>query len=425
LKLVHDLERLGVPILGSGAEAIDLAEDRDRFGKLLDSLEIAQPRSAMAANLEEARKVAAEVGYPVLVRPSYVLGGRAMAIVSDAQALDRFVAEALEVSDQRPVLIDQFLEDAVEVDVDCLGDGEKMVVAGIMQHIEEAGVHSGDSACVLPPYKVSLYHLTIMRDYAQALGKALKVKGLMNVQMAIKEDQVYVIEVNPRASRTVPFVAKATGFPLARLAARVMAGETLAQVGFTEEPSVEGFFVKEALLPFRKFPGADSLLGPEMRSTGEVMGHDKSFGWAFAKSQVSAGCALPNEGAALITVNDFDKGAMLKIARDLHRLGFALIATPGTASFFSKAGLPVESCNKVSDGSPHVVDAIRGGRVSLVINTPLTGQAYSDGRAIRRAAIEFGLPMITTTSAAWAAVSGIRAQKSGDWRVESLQDHHA
>lgn len=421
LKLVHQLEERGVPILGSGSRAIDMAEDRDQFAQLLDRLQIAQPRSAMAATIQEARQVAQEVGYPVLVRPSYVLGGRAMAIVSDDQSLDRFVEEALEVSEQRPVLIDQFLEDAVEVDVDCLCDGENVVVAGILQHIEEAGVHSGDSACVMPPYKVSQFHLDRIRSHAHALGKALQVRGLMNVQFAIQDDQVYVIEVNPRASRTAPFVSKATGVPLARLATRVMLGQTLEEVGLTQEPRVEGFFVKEALLPFLKFPGADSLLGPEMRSTGEVMGRDQSFGWAFAKSQVSAGCPLPSQGTALFTVNDYDKGAMLKMARDLHRMGFSLMGTHGTAEFLSRAGLPIESLHKVSQGSPNVVDAIRQGKVQIVFNTPLTGHDYNDGKAIRRAAIDFGIPLITTTSAATAAVSGIRAQREGDWTVVPLQ----
>lgn len=421
LKLVSQLEAAGVPILGSGSRPIDLAEDRERFAQLVQQLGLTQPRSAMAGTLQEARKVAQQVGYPVLVRPSYVLGGRGMAIVSDDRSLDRFVEEALQVSEQRPVLIDQFLEDAVEVDVDCLCDGQQVVVAGILQHIEEAGVHSGDSACVMPPYKVSQFHLDRIRQHCQDLGLALEVKGLMNVQFAIQEDQVYVLEVNPRASRTAPFVSKAIGISLPRLATLVMLGRSLQELDFTREPVVDGFYVKEALLPFLKFPGADSLLGPEMRSTGEVMGHDQNFGWAFAKSQVSAGCPLPVGGMALFTVNDYDKGAMLKMARDLQRLGFHLMATGGTAQFFERAGLEVRSVLKVSQGSPNVVDAIRAGEVQIVFNTPLTGPDYNDGKAIRRAAIDFGIPLITTTSAATAAVSGIRALLGGEWSVRPLQ----
>lgn len=421
LKLVSQLEAAGVPILGSGSRPIDLAEDRERFAQLVQQLGLTQPRSAMAGTLQEARKVAQQVGYPVLVRPSYVLGGRGMAIVSDDRSLDRFVEEALQVSEQRPVLIDQFLEDAVEVDVDCLCDGQQVVVAGILQHIEEAGVHSGDSACVMPPYKVSQFHLDRIRQHCQDLGLALEVKGLMNVQFAIQEDQVYVLEVNPRASRTAPFVSKAIGISLPRLATLVMLGRSLQELDFTREPVVDGFYVKEALLPFLKFPGADSLLGPEMRSTGEVMGHDQNFGWAFAKSQVSAGCPLPVGGMALFTVNDYDKGAMLKMARDLQRLGFHLMATGGTAQFFERADLEVRSVLKVSQGSPNVVDAIRAGEVQIVFNTPLTGPDYNDGKAIRRAAIDFGIPLITTTSAATAAVSGIRALLGGEWSVRPLQ----
>ena len=286
--------------------------------------------------MEEALAVAEQVGYPVVVRPSYVLGGRAMAIVDGPTALRRYMVEAVSVVEGKPILVDQFLEDAFEVDVDAICDGERLVIGGIMQHIEEAGIHSGDSACVLPPYKISQYHLNIIREYTEKLGLALGVRGLMNVQYAIKDDVVYVLEVNPRASRTVPFVSKATGVPLAKLAARVMAGQTLAELGFTTEPAVTGFFVKEAVLPWKKFTGIDTLLGPEMRSTGEVMGHAGSFGHAFAKSQLGAGTGLPLSGGVLITVNDFDKGSALKIARDLHRLGFQIYATQGTGEFFGR-----------------------------------------------------------------------------------------
>ena len=304
-----------------------------------------------------------------------------MAVVTDESQLQGFVEKAFEAAPGQPLLIDQFMEDAYEIDVDALADGERVVIGAIMQHIEEAGVHSGDSACVLPPYKVSAYHLDFIRDYTERLGLALDVRGLMNVQFAIKEDVVYVLEVNPRASRTVPFASKATGLPLARIAAQVMAGKSLAELGVLDEPVVEGFFVKEAVLPFKKMPGADALLGPEMRSTGEVMGHAARFGHAFAKAQLAAGVGLPLEGAVLISVNDFDKGAALKIARDLKRMGFHLIATPGTADTLRRAGLQVQTVNKVTQGSPHVVDLIRSGQVDLILNTPLGPRAQTDGAA--------------------------------------------
>jgi carbamoyl-phosphate synthase large subunit len=348
-----------------------------------------------------------------------------MEIVYDDESLAEYLALAAAASPDGPVLIDRYLEDAFEVDVDALGDGERVVIAGIMQHIEEAGVHSGDSACVLPPYKISSYHLQIIEDYTQRLGLALKTRGLMNVQFAIKDDVVYVLEVNPRASRTVPFVSKATGVPIARLAARVMAGQTLAELGFTETPRVDGFFVKEVVLPFRKFPGAQVRLGPEMRSTGEVMGHASRFGHAFAKAQMAAGTPLPLGGAALVTVNDFDKGAALKIARDLHRLGFNLLATRGTADWFARNQLPVAIVNKVSEGSPHIVDLIERGEIALILNTPLGRRAYDDTQTVRAAAIRCNVPLLTTLSAAAAAVNGITALKAKDLRVRSLQAHFA
>ncbi|HIQ04684.1 MAG TPA: carbamoyl-phosphate synthase large subunit [Anaerolineae bacterium] len=412
LNLAGALEAAGIPILGTSSHAIDLAEDRGQFGKLLESLDIPQPEHGMATSLAEAKAVAARIGYPVIVRPSYVLGGRAMAIVYDDFALEAYVAEAAAVSPERPILIDHYLEDAYEVDVDAVADGERVVIGGIMQHIEEAGVHSGDSACVLPPYKISYFHLNIIREYTERLGLALGVRGLMNVQYAIKDDIVYVLEVNPRASRTVPFVSKATGVPLAKIAAQVMAGKTLTELGFTEEPEIKRFYVKEAVLPFAKFLGVDARLGPEMRSTGEVMGHATSFGHAFAKAEMAAGLPLPTEGTALLSVNDFDKGSILKIGRDLHRLGFRLLATKGTAAMLKRVELPVTPVNKVSEGSPHVVDLIRTGKVDLIINTPLGARAHTDGMAIRTAAIRYGIPLLTTLSAAAAAVSGIRALRS-------------
>jgi carbamoyl-phosphate synthase large subunit len=423
LNLAEGLEANGVPILGTSPEAIRLAEDRQRFAALLAWLDIPQPENGIATSVEEAGIVAERIGYPVLVRPSYVLGGRAMAVVDVASDLEGFVQQALEAAPGTPLLIDRFMEDAFEIDVDALADGERVVIGAIMQHIEEAGVHSGDSAAVLPPYKVSAYHLSIIREYTERLGLALKVRGLMNGQYAIKDDIVYVLEVNPRASRTVPYASKATGLNLARVAAQVMAGRTLAELGVLDQPAVDGFFVKEAVLPFKKMPGADALLGPEMRSTGEVMGHAAHFGHAFAKSQLAAGTGLPLQGTALISVNDFDKGAALKIARDLHRMGFRLCATGGTAAYLSRVGLPVEVVNKVSGGSPNAVDLIRSGRVNLILNTPLGPRSHTDGAAIRAAATGMDVPLLTTLSAAAAAVAAIRAMREQELRYRSLQRH--
>jgi carbamoyl-phosphate synthase large subunit len=346
-----------------------------------------------------------------------------MALVESEDTLQGFIEKAIEAAPGQPILIDRFMEDAFEIDVDALADGERVVIGAIMQHIEEAGVHSGDAACVLPPYKVSAYHQSIMREYTERLGLELGVRGLMNVQFALKDEVVCVLEVNPRASRTVPYASKATGMNLARIAAQVMAGKTLAELGVTEEPRVEGFFIKEAVLPFKKLPGSDAILGPEMRSTGEVMGHASHFGHAFAKSQLAAGMGLPLEGAALISVNDYDKSAGLKIARDLHRMGFRLYATPGTADYIRKVGLPVETVNRMPQGSPHVVDLIRGGSVQLVLNTPLGPRAHSDGAEIRAAATAMGVPLLTTLSAAAAAVAAIQALRQKDLQYRSLQEH--
>ncbi len=425
LNLAASLQAAGVPIIGTSPDSIALAEDREKFAALLDELEIAQPENGIAYNLPEARAVAERIGYPVLVRPSFVLGGRAMAIVGGESQLEAVVNEAMQAAEGQALLIDRFMEDAYEVDVDALGDGEQVVIGAVMQHIEEAGIHSGDSACVLPPYKVSMYYLGIMRDYVTQLGKALNVKGLMNVQFALKDDVVYVLEVNPRASRTIPFASKATGLPLARVAAQIMAGQTLKALGISEEPRVDGFFVKEAVLPFNKLPGADARLGPEMRSTGEVMGHASHFGHAFAKSQQAAGVALPLEGAALISVNDFDKGAALKIARDLFRMGFKIYATPGTADFFNKASVPAEAVKQMHLGSPHTVDLIRSGAVNLIINTPLGTKSHADGAEIRAAAILMNLSLLTTLSAASAAVAGIKALREKELQYRSLQEHYA
>ncbi len=424
LNLTLPLARAGVPILGTSPDAIDLAEDRERFSALLTQLDIPQPAHGYARTLDEARAVAKQIGYPLLVRPSYVLGGRAMAIVYDDEQLERFVAKAFDAAPDYPVLIDRYLEDSFEVDVDAVADGERVVIGGVMQHIEEAGVHSGDSACVLPPYKISQYHLSIIRDYTQQIGLALGVRGLMNVQYAIKEDIVYVLEVNPRASRTVPFVSKATGIPLARIAAQVMLGQSLAKLNFMESPTVDGFFVKEAVLPFKKFIGVDSVLGPEMRSTGEVMGHASHFGHAFAKAEMAAGDTLPLSGTALLSVNDFDKGAIVKIARDLQRMGFKLLATRGTAEWLTKVGVPCERVNKIHEGSPHASELIREGKVQLIVNTPLGPGAITAGAAMRAAAIAQGVPLLTTLSAAQAAVNGIRAMREKALKFRSLQAHH-
>jgi carbamoyl-phosphate synthase large subunit len=425
LNLSKGLAAAGVPIWGTSQDSIDLAEDRGRFGDLLRSLDIEQPESGMAHGLDEARVIAERISYPVLVRPSYVLGGRAMAIAYDDAGLQQFIAEATAISAGAPVLIDRYLEDAYEVDVDAIGDGERIVIGGIMEHVEEAGVHSGDSATVMPPYKVSAYHLSIIRDETERIGLALGVKGLMNIQFAIKDDEVYVLEVNPRSSRTVPFIAKATGVPLARIAAQVAAGKTLVELGLTSEPRLDGFFVKEAVLPFDKFPGAAVILSPEMRSTGEVMGHASSFGHAFAKAELGANQRVPLSGGALLTVNDFDKGAISRIGRDLVRLGFKLYATSGTAAWLEQLGLPVETVSKVNEGGTTTVDLIASGKVNLVISTPLGSRAYADGQAMRSAAIRHGVMLVTTLTGAAATVSAIRALQAKELHVRSLQDHHA
>jgi len=425
LNLAAGLEAAGVKILGTSPHAIQLSEDREEFAKLLKELDIPQPENGIARSLEEAREVAQRIGYPVLVRPSFVLGGRAMALVDSEANLAGFIQQAIEAAPGQPILIDKFMEDAFEIDVDALSDGERVVVGAVMQHIEEAGVHSGDAACVLPPYKVSAYHQGIMQEYTEQLGLRLGVRGLMNVQFALKDEVVCVLEVNPRASRTVPYASKATNLNLAYVAAQVMAGKTLLELGVTEEPRVDGFFVKEAVLPFKKLPGSSALLGPEMRSTGEVMGHASRFGHAFAKSQIAAGVGLPpaGSGGVLVTVNDMDKSAGLKFARDMHRMGFKLYATPGTADMIHRAGMPVEVVEKAQDGSTQIVDLIRGGQIQLVLNTPLGPHAHTDGVEIRKAAIAMNVPLLTTLSAAMAAVSAIQALGKKELRYRSLQSH--
>jgi carbamoyl-phosphate synthase large subunit len=431
LKLAEPLERVGIPILGTSPDAIDLAEDRDRFKKLLDQLSLRQPRSGIADSPVQARAIADEIGYPIVIRPSYVLGGRAMEIVHDAAHLDRYVARLasdlgrpseLAVSDKRPLLIDGYISDAVEVDVDCLADGETTHIAGIMEHIEEAGIHSGDSACSLPPHSLSPAAIDEIERQTRALALALEVVGLMNVQYAIKNGVIHVLEVNPRASRTVPFVAKVIGRPIAKIAARVMAGETLASFGL-DPPRLAHVGVKEAVFPFARFPGVDTVLGPEMRSTGEVMGLDRHYAIAFAKSQLGAGSILPRAGTVFVSVRDADKPRILDTVRLLRQLGFTLIATSGTQRFLAEHGVPAEKVNKVLEGRPHIVDRIKNGEVQLVFNTTEGAAALADSRSLRRAALLHKVPYYTTLSGAVAAAQGISAHIGGDLEVRALQSY--
>jgi carbamoyl-phosphate synthase large subunit len=424
LNLALKLQAAGVPIIGTSPESIDLAEDRKRFGQLLDQLKIPQPPNGTARSLEEARLVASGIGYPVIVRPSYVLGGRAMSIVYDQESLDRYMTTAVAASPEHPVLVDKFLENAFEYDVDAICDGEQVIIAGVMEHIEEAGIHSGDSTCVLPPIMVEFEVLERMKGFTHKLGKALRVIGLMNIQFAVQGDTVFVLEVNPRASRTVPYVSKATGVPLAKMAARVMAGEKLRELGLTEELRVKYCFVKSPVFPFNKFPGVDTILGPEMKSTGEVMGVSDSFGGAFAKAQMSAGVRLPRNGKIFLSVNDGDKDGLLPIAVDFTALGFSTIATEGTQRYLCSHGIAAEHVFKVGEGRPNVVDHIKSGQIDLVINTPLGRKSHFDEKAIRRAATQHGVPCITTLSGEAAAVNAIRALQREKLTVRSLQEYH-
>jgi len=425
LKLTKRLEAAGVRILGTSADSIDIAEDRKRFEAIARRLAITQPASGTARSTEEALAVAEGVGYPVLVRPSYVLGGRAMAILYDAGALRDYFATAARVAPEHPVLIDRFLEDAFEADVDAIADGTTCVIGGVMQHIEDAGIHSGDSACVLPPYLIGEREIEEMRRHTVALASALGVVGLINVQYAIKNGVVYCLEVNPRGSRTVPFVSKATGVSLPRLAAGVMVGRTLAELGFREEIEPPYVAVKEAVFPFAKLPNADTLLGPEMRSTGEVMGIADSFGWAFAKAQIGADGALPLEGAIFVTVNDSDKPTVTPIARRFHEMGFRLVATEGTARYLQRRGIACERVNKVWEGRPNAVDLILSDKVQLLINTPLGKYSQRDDYELRRAALMHRVPYTTTMSAASAACDAVIALRSSRGDVMSLQEWYA
>jgi carbamoyl-phosphate synthase large subunit len=426
LRLSLGLHNAGVRVLGTSPDSIDLAEDRKRFSALLDELEIPQPPSGTATSREEARRIAASIGYPVVVRPSYVLGGRAMAVVYDPAALDRYMTTAVDASPEHPVLVDRFLEDAFELDVDALGDATgAVIIGGIMEHIEEAGIHSGDSSCVVPPYLVAPRHLDTIRDYTRRIGRALGVVGLMNAQYAIKDDVVYVLEVNPRASRTVPYLSKATGVPLARMASRIMAGRTLADLGLMQDLTVDGVFVKSPVFPFIRFPGVDTILGPEMKSTGEVMGGAGSFGAAYAKACLAVGQELPTSGTVFISVNNADKPNVLGIARDLVELGFTIVATRGTAAFLRAHGVPAGATFKVNEGRPNIADQVVNGEVQLIVNTPLGRASFFDDRTVRRAAMLHGVPCITTLTGGAAAVAGIRALKSQSLDVRPLQDYHA
>ena len=425
LKLALKLFRAGVPIIGTSPESIDLAEDRRRFGKLLEELSIRQPDYGTAVSVKGAAEIATRIGSPVLVRPSYVLGGRAMAIIYDDGSLEKYVATAARATPGRSLLIDRFLEEAQEFDVDALCDGEKVVIGGIMEHIEEAGIHSGDSTSVLPPFAIDAEHLEEMRRITRELALALRVVGLMNVQFAVAGNEVYVLEVNPRASRTVPFVSKATGVPLAKIAARLMIGHRLEDLGFSEDLEVKHCFIKAPVFPFAKFPGVDTILGPEMRSTGEVMGVAETFGDAYAKAQLSAGVTLPKGGVAFISVNERDKRSISSLANEFRELGFDLVATSGTAQRLRDEGLDVDSVYKVNEGRPNIVDLIRSERVDLVVNTPLGKESFFDEKAIRRACIQYGTPCITTLSAAAAAVRAIEALQRGHVQVLSMQEYHS
>jgi len=422
LKLAAALEQAGIPILGTSPDAIDLAEDRERFQTLLHKLGLRQPANGTARSLDEAKLVAERIGYPVVIRPSYVLGGRAMRIVHDHEGLERYMRDAVLVTGNNPVLIDLYLSDAIEVDVDCLADGKDVFVAGIMEHIEEAGIHSGDSACSLPPHSLSDEMIAEIKRQTGDMARALNVIGLMNVQFAVKDGDIYVLEVNPRASRTVPFVAKATGVPIAKIAARIMAGESLASFNLVDK-KLKHVAVKEAVFPFARFPGVDILLGPEMKSTGEVMGIDTDFPRAFAKSQLGSGTRLPTEGTAFVSVRDGDKENLVEVARRLAEFGFKIIATLGTANYLREHGITVGVVNKVLEGRPHCVDSMLSGQVQLVVNTSEGAQAVSDSFSIRRTALTHNIPHYTTLAGARAAVGAIEALRSGALDVAPLQSY--
>ncbi len=422
LKLANALHDAGIPILGTTPDAIDLAEDRERFQQLLVKLGLKQPINGLATSRKEAEAVAARIGYPLVIRPSYVLGGRAMEIVRDDAHLQRYINEAVKVSGSDPVLLDSYLTGAVEVDVDAISDGTNVHVAGVMEHIEEAGVHSGDSACALPPYSLSPEMVAELKQQTRALALGLDVVGLMNVQFAIKNGEIFVLEVNPRASRTVPFVAKAVGSPIAGIAARVMAGEPLSAFEL-KAPETPHIAVKEAVLPFNRFPGVDTILGPEMRSTGEVMGLDRTFSRAFLKAQIGAGTNLPTSGTVFISVKDSDKNPlMLEAARIMAGLGFKIVATGGTASFLKENGVPTDRINKVYEGRPHIVDLMKDGGVQVVFNTTEGAQSVADSREIRALALSGKIPYYTTAAGSRAAALAMQNRLEGDLEVMAIQE---
>ncbi|RLB47914.1 MAG: carbamoyl-phosphate synthase large subunit, partial [Deltaproteobacteria bacterium] len=428
LRLALPLSRAGVPILGTSADAIDRAEDRERFDELLVKLSLRRPRGGIARGVKEAFTVADKIGYPVLVRPSYVLGGRAMEIVHTRADLSRYMAialESIEEAESRTILIDEFLKDAIEVDVDCVSDGKRVVIGGVMQHIEEAGVHSGDSSMVLPAHALPPEVQGTIRSATRGLALELGVVGLMNVQYAVRGSAVYVIEVNPRASRTVPFISKATGVPLAKIAAKVMAGQTLEEIGFTREVVPKHVAVKESVFPFHKFPGVDIILGPEMRSTGEVMGIADTFPNAFLKAQLGSGVDLPDSGRVFISVRNDDKPAAAELALRLSELGLEIVATTGTQKAFGRAGVTAGHLNKVTDGRPHIVDSLLNGEIAMVINTTEGAQAIHDSKSLRRQTLLSGVPYFTTIAAATAAVGAIEARREHPMTVRSLQEYHA
>jgi carbamoyl-phosphate synthase large subunit len=424
LKLAKALGEAGVPIIGTSPDSIDLAEDRERFEAVLRRLKINQPPNGTANSYEEALEVARKIGFPVLVRPSYVLGGRAMEIVYSEDMLESYIAKAVKASPDHPILIDKFLEGAIEVDVDALCDGDDVLVGGIMEHIEEAGIHSGDSACVIPPYTLSDEIISQIKEYTVLMAKELKVRGLLNIQYAVQGEMVYVLEVNPRASRTVPFVSKSIGLPLAKLAVKIMVGKTLKEQGHLEMPPIDHVSIKEAVLPFGRFPEVDTVLGPEMKSTGEVMGIDTSFGTAFAKAQLSAGLILPTKGSVFISVRNSDKRSIILLAKRIKELGFSIYATKGTADMLKRNGVEAEAVKKVQDGRPNVVDLIKNRTVELVINTPWGRGTRMDGYEIRTSAAAYGIPCITTLAAATAVVQGIEALISGNMDVKPIQEYH-
>ena len=421
LKLAVPLEKAGVPIIGTSPDSIDIAEDRKRFNRLVDKLRLRQPESGTATNYQQTLRIAKKLGFPVLIRPSFVLGGRAMRVVYDEDSLRGFVGEALEASGEHPILIDKFLDDAAELDVDAISDGRTVVIGGIMEHIEEAGVHSGDSACSLPPFSLKKDLLGEVERQTKLLALALKVRGLINIQYAIKNDDIYILEVNPRASRTIPFVSKAIGVPLAKLAAKVMTGMTLDELGFTRAVQRSHFSVKEAVFPFVKFPGADPVLGPEMLSTGEVMGISDDFGTAYAKSQMAAGNALPTAGTVLFSVKDYDKPKAVALGRRMHAMGFKIVATKGTCIELIKNNIPSEFVLKMSEGRPNIVDSIINGKIDLIINTSVGGQSQADAFAIRRSAVDRQVPYVTTIRGAHAVVGAIESLRGKKVDVKPIQ----